>query len=70
MNKKTKLFFFLFLAGSIIPNLLFAQYIQQGLKLLSTGAIGPPTRGMSAFPDGLREWGTCEWAGRQWRNVV
>lgn len=48
MNKKTKLFVFLFLAGSIIPNLLFAQYIQQGSKLLGTGAIGPPTRGMSA----------------------
>jgi hypothetical protein len=47
MNKKIKLFIFLFLAGSIIPNLLFAQYIQQGLKLLSNGTIGPPTRGMS-----------------------
>ena len=37
---KTKLLVFLFLAGSIIPNLLFAQpYIQQGPKLSGTGPI-------------------------------
>jgi hypothetical protein len=47
MNKKTKLYVFLFPAGSIISNLLFAKYIQQGSKLLGTGAIGPLTRGMS-----------------------
>ena len=44
---KTKLFVFLFLAVSIIPNLLFAQYIQQGSKLLSSGAVGAPQRGTS-----------------------
>jgi hypothetical protein len=37
---KTKLFVFLFLAGSIIPNLLFAQFVQQGPKLVGTGGIG------------------------------
>ena len=45
---KTKLLVFLFLAGSIMPSLLFAQpYIQQGQKLLSNDAIGAPSRGSS-----------------------
>jgi hypothetical protein len=39
-NMKTKLFFFLFLAGSIIPNMLFAQFVQQGPKLVGTGWVG------------------------------
>jgi hypothetical protein len=39
---KTKLLVFLFLAGSIIPNLLFAQFIQQGPKLVGTGSVGSP----------------------------
>jgi hypothetical protein len=36
---KTKLFVFLFLAGSIIPNLLFAQFTQQGPKLVGQGQL-------------------------------
>ncbi len=34
---KTKLFTFLVLAGSLIPTLLFAQFVQQGPKLVGTG---------------------------------
>jgi hypothetical protein len=37
---KTKLLVFLFLAGCIIPSLLFAQFSQQGPKLAGTGSIG------------------------------
>jgi hypothetical protein len=44
---KTKLFFFLFLTGSIIPNLLFAQFTQQGPKLVGTGGVGPDVQGTS-----------------------
>jgi methionine-rich copper-binding protein CopC len=39
---KTKLLGFLFLAGSIIPNLLFGQFMQQGPKLVGTGGVGSP----------------------------
>jgi hypothetical protein len=34
---KTKLFLIAFLAGSIFPNLIFAQFTQQGPKLVGTG---------------------------------
>ena len=34
---KTKLFAFLFLMGSMIPNLLFAQFTQQGSKIVGSG---------------------------------
>jgi hypothetical protein len=44
---KTKLFMLLFLAGNIIPNLLFAQFTQQGLKLIGTGAVGNSSQGQS-----------------------
>jgi hypothetical protein len=49
---KTKLLVFLFLAGSIIPNLLFApkglaQWTQQGPKLVGTGAVGNAYQGGS-----------------------
>ncbi len=44
---KTKLYLLLFLAGSIIPNLLFAQFAQQGPKLIGTGAIGQSEQGTS-----------------------
>jgi hypothetical protein len=44
---KTKLFIFLFLAGSIIPNLLFAQFTQQGPKLVGTGVLGNSRQGWS-----------------------
>jgi len=37
---KTKLFVFLFYILSISPNILFAQFVQQGPKLVGTGAIG------------------------------
>jgi hypothetical protein len=37
---KQKLFIFLLLAGSIIPNLLFAQFTQQGPKLVGTNTVG------------------------------
>jgi hypothetical protein len=40
LSGKTKLLIFLFLAGSIIPNFLFAQFTQQGPKLVGTGAVG------------------------------
>jgi hypothetical protein len=40
LSGKTKLFVFLFLAGSIIPNLLLAQFSQQGPKFVGTGGIG------------------------------
>jgi hypothetical protein len=42
---KVKLFFFL--TVSIIPNLLFAQYMQQGLKLTGTGEVGKGELGAS-----------------------
>ncbi len=44
---KTKLLVFLFLAGYIIPNLLFAQFTQQGPKLVGTGAVGNSLQGQS-----------------------
>jgi hypothetical protein len=44
---KTKLLVFLFLSSSIIPNLLFAQFTQQGPKLVGTGAIGNAWQGSS-----------------------
>jgi hypothetical protein len=44
---KTKLFIFLFLAASIIPNLLFGQFTQQGPKLIGTGAVGNSDQGCS-----------------------
>ncbi len=40
-----KLFFYLFLAGSLIPNLLLAQFVQQGPKLIGTGAPGNSDQG-------------------------
>jgi hypothetical protein len=42
---KTKLFIFLFLAGGIIPNLLFAQFTQQGPKFVGTGMLGNSRQG-------------------------
>jgi hypothetical protein len=42
---KTKLF--LLLVGSIIPNLLFAQFTQQGPKLVGTGGVVPSRQGSS-----------------------
>jgi hypothetical protein len=44
---KTKLFIFLFLAGNIIPTLLFGQFIQQGPKIVGTGGLGTPEQGTS-----------------------
>ena len=43
----TKLFLLLFLVGSIIPNLLLAQFVQQGTKLVGSGSVGTPTQGTS-----------------------
>ncbi len=44
---KTKLLVLLFLAGCILPNLLFAQFTQQGTKLVGTGYVGNPHEGTS-----------------------
>ena len=44
---KTKLFVLLFLAASIIPDFLFAQFTQQGSKLVGTNAIGSSNQGSS-----------------------
>ncbi len=44
---KTMLFIFLFLTGSIVPNLIFAQYLQQGPKLVGTGSVGSVLQGTS-----------------------
>jgi len=44
---KSKLFLLLFLAGSIIPNLLLAQFIQQGSKLVGTGSVNGSAQGNS-----------------------
>lgn len=44
---KTKLSVLLFLAGSIIPNLLFAQFTQQGPKLVGTNFTGTDYEGIS-----------------------
>jgi hypothetical protein len=52
---RTKLFILLFLTGSIIPNLLFAQFTQQGPKLVGTGASGTFIRqgiSIAITPDG------------------
>ncbi len=48
-NETTKLNFYIFLALAvfIVPNLLFAQFIQQGQKLVGTGAVGTSTQGTS-----------------------
>ncbi len=44
---KIKLFIFLFITACIIPNLLFAQFTQQGPKLVGTGAVGFDLQGIS-----------------------
>jgi hypothetical protein len=44
---KLKLFALLFLAGSIVPNLLFGQFTQQDLKLVGTGEVGHGNQGSS-----------------------
>jgi len=44
---KIKLFALLFFAVSIIPNLLFAQFSQQGPKFVGSGAVGNPDLGTS-----------------------
>jgi Secretion system C-terminal sorting domain len=44
---KTKLLVFLFLAGSITQSLLFAQFTQQGPKLVGTGATTGADQGYS-----------------------
>ena len=44
---KTKLLVFLFLAGSIIPNFLYAQFVQQVPKLIGTGGVGSSELGGS-----------------------
>ena len=41
------LFIFLFLAGSIVPNLIFAQYVQQGPKLVGAGSVFSSLQGNS-----------------------
>ncbi len=45
---KTKLFLLLFLPVFLIPNLLFAQYTQQGPKLIGSGGAGYGSQGRSA----------------------
>jgi len=44
---KTTLFSLLLLAASIMPNLTFSQFTQQGLKLVGTGAVGDAIQGYS-----------------------
>ena len=44
---KTKFFLLLFLAGIIIPNLLSAQFAQQGPKLVGTGSVNGSAQGNS-----------------------
>jgi hypothetical protein len=44
---KTKFFIFLFLTGSVIPNLLFAQFMQEGPKLSGTGGVASSQLGES-----------------------
>jgi hypothetical protein len=45
---KTKLFIFLFLASRVLgTNLLFAQFMQQGPKLVGTGGVGSSYQGQS-----------------------
>src|ERR1035437_10541180 len=39
---KVRIILLIFLSGIIIPNFLFAQIIQQGPKLVGTGAVGSP----------------------------
>ena len=44
---KTKLFLLLFLAGCIIPNLLFSQFTQQGPKIIGSGGDASSFQGCS-----------------------
>jgi hypothetical protein len=44
---KTKIFLLLSLLGIIIPNLIFAQYVQQGPKLVGTGSVSGSAQGLS-----------------------
>ena len=44
---KTKLFLLLFLPVILIPDLLFAQFTQQGPKLVGTGAVGIANQGLT-----------------------
>ena len=44
---RTKLFLLLFLAGSIIPNLLFSQFTQQGPKIIGSGGDASSFQGCS-----------------------
>jgi hypothetical protein len=52
IKMNAKLLLFLFLAGSIIHNPLFAQFIQQSLKLVGTGAVGKSYQGTSVAISG------------------
>jgi hypothetical protein len=70
---KTKLFLLLFLAGSILSNLLFAQFQQQGPKLVGTGTIGNPINqgnSVSISSDGntaiVGGWGDNSRLGAVW----
>ncbi len=47
MKTKLFVFVFLFLAGCNIPALLFAQFTQQGPKLVGTGVVGISNQGWS-----------------------
>ncbi len=44
---KIKIFIIIFLALGIFPNLLFAQFTQQGLKLVGTNSVGNSNQGNS-----------------------
>ena len=47
IKMKTKLLVLLLLVGSLIPNLLFSQYSQQGPKLVGAGSVNGPSEGLS-----------------------
>jgi hypothetical protein len=52
IKMNAKLLLVLFIAGSIIHNPLFAQFIQQSLKLVGTGAVGKSYQGTSVAISG------------------
>jgi hypothetical protein len=69
---RTKLFFLLLLTGSIFPHFLFSQIIQQGPKLVGTGAVGNGSQGRSVAisSDGntavVGGWSDNNFAGAVW----
>jgi Secretion system C-terminal sorting domain/FG-GAP repeat len=68
---KTKLITILVLMGILIPDILFAQYTQQGLKLVGQGAVGNARQGsVSISSDGntaiIGGWYDNNTAGAAW----